>query len=143
MELLSNYGMAATGDEKWVLYVNHTMAKGVKGETGETGIRTPNNELHPKQQQQIMLSVWWKEHGCTASCIGRREEKGTTITAEYYCEQLDRVAGKLRGKQDRVYFLHHNARPHVAKMTRQKLLDLGWSVLPHPPYSPDLSPTDY
>lgn len=69
--------------------------------------------------------------------------EGSTVNAEYYCEQLNRVAEKLRGKHDKVYFLHDNARPHVAKMTRRKLLELGWSVLPHPPYSPDIAPTDY
>ena len=28
-------------------------------------------------------------------------------------------------------------------MTREKLLQLGWITIPHPPYSPDLAPTDY
>ncbi|UYV80338.1 hypothetical protein LAZ67_18002516 [Cordylochernes scorpioides] len=39
--------------------------------------------------------------------------------------------------------LHVNARPHVSMITRQKLNELGYETLDHPPYSPDLSPTDY
>ena len=39
--------------------------------------------------------------------------------------------------------LRDNARPHVGKITQKKLATLDIEVLPHPPYSPDLSPTDY
>ena len=39
--------------------------------------------------------------------------------------------------------MHDNAKPHVARLTNKKLLELGWTVLSHPPYSPDLAPTDY
>ena len=28
-------------------------------------------------------------------------------------------------------------------VTRKKLLELGWEVIPHSPYSPDLAPSDY
>ena len=38
--------------------------------------------------------------------------------------------------------LNDNARPHVAKVTLQKLIDLGYKTWPHPLYSPDLSPSD-
>uniref|UniRef100_A0A0K0F2C8 Histone-lysine N-methyltransferase SETMAR n=1 Tax=Strongyloides venezuelensis TaxID=75913 RepID=A0A0K0F2C8_STRVS len=39
--------------------------------------------------------------------------------------------------------LHDNARPHVSKTTLQKLNDLKYETLRHPPYSPDLAPTDF
>jgi len=42
-----------------------------------------------------------------------------------------------------VIFHHNNARPHTSLMTRQKLRELGWKVLMHPPYSPDIAPSDY
>lgn len=142
MELLTSHRTTewlrdlVTGDEKWVIYINHTRKRQWL-RAGETGVPTPKNDLHPKQ---VMLSVWWNMAGIVHWEL---LPAGSTVTAEYYCEQLDHVAEKLCGKVDKVYFLHDNARPHVAKMTRQKLLELGWSVLPHPPYSPDIAPTDY
>ena len=36
-----------------------------------------------------------------------------------------------------------NARPHVSLMTRQKLLQLAWEVLIHPPYPPDMASLDF
>ena len=36
-----------------------------------------------------------------------------------------------------------NARPHVSLMTRQKLLQLGWEGLIHPPSSLDIAPSDF
>ena len=73
----------------------------------------------------------------------------TTITAALYRDQLGRVVTKLTIQRPslvnrkRVILLHDNARPHVAKMTHEKIVELGWEVLPHPPYSPDLGPSDY
>jgi hypothetical protein len=71
--------------------------------------------------------------GCQWNYSLGNSSNGCTITADLYCQQLDRVAKKLKGKQDRIYYLHDNARPHVAKSTREKLLKLGWITVPHPP----------
>ncbi|KAG5330336.1 SETMR methyltransferase, partial [Acromyrmex heyeri] len=42
-----------------------------------------------------------------------------------------------------VSLLHDNARPHVAASTTALLNQFSWDVLTHPPYSPDLAPSDY
>ena len=39
--------------------------------------------------------------------------------------------------------LHDNIHLHITQPTFQKLNELGYEVWPHPPHSPDLSPTDY
>ena len=39
--------------------------------------------------------------------------------------------------------MHDNAPAHRALATRKKLVYLGFQYLDHPPYSPDLAPSDY
>ncbi|KAG5316286.1 MOS1T transposase, partial [Pseudoatta argentina] len=67
-----------------------------------------------------------------------------------YRLQLIRLSRALREKRpeyeqrhDKVIFLHDNARPHVARIVKKYLETLKWDVLPHPPYSPDIAPSDY
>jgi len=69
-----------------------------------------------------MLSVWW---GVKGNIHWELLPPDCTMTADLYCQQLNRVAAKLQGNQDRIYFLQDNARPHIAKSTREKLLKLG------------------
>jgi len=38
---------------------------------------------------------------------------------------------------------HDNARPHAARITQDKIRELDLEVLQHPPYSPDIAPSDY
>jgi histone-lysine N-methyltransferase SETMAR len=42
-----------------------------------------------------------------------------------------------------VLFLHDNGPAHRALATQKKLAYLGFQCLDHPPYSPDLAPSDY
>ena len=42
-----------------------------------------------------------------------------------------------------VLFLHDNAPAHRALATHKKLAHLGFQCLDHPPYSPELAPSDY
>jgi len=73
---------------------------------------------------------------------------GQTINAEYYSSLLvqlkDILKEKRRGKFIKgVLFLQDNAPAHRTLATQKKLDYLGFQWLDHPPYSPDLAPTDY
>jgi len=50
---------------------------------------------------------------------------------------------KRRGKVTKVVLFLHNVPAHRALATRKKLAYLGFECLDHPPYSPDLAPSDY
>jgi len=56
----------------------------------------------------------------------------------------DILKEKHRGKATKgVLFLHDNAPAHRALGTQKKLAYLGFQCFDHPPYSPDLVPSDY
>ena len=48
-----------------------------------------------------------------------------------------------RSERRKVRLLHDNPRAHTAKVLMQKLEELGWETLAHPPYWPDLAPSGY
>lgn len=147
-ELLQMYKTAnfldkiITGDEKWIVYNNVQRTKEWRS-SGQSASQVAKPEVH---QRKVLLSVWWSKRG-----IEHYEvlPNGQTITSEIYRQQLDRLLVKLRKNRPElinrkgVLLQHDNARPHVAKSTVKHINDFAWSVLPHPPYSPDLAPSDY
>ena len=131
-----------TCDEKQILYDNRRrLAQWL--DRDEAPHHFPKPKLH---QKKVMVTVWWSAAGLIHHSF---LNTGETITAEKYCQQIDKMHHELRRMCPRLVnmkgpiLLHDNARPHIAKPTLQKLNELGYETLPHPPYSPDLSPTDY
>ena len=93
-----------------------------------------------------MLFIWWDWKGVLYHELLLENE---TINSNKYCSQLDQLIAALDEKhpelvnRKRTIFHQDNARLHVSLTTRQKLLQLGWEVLIHPPYSPDIAPSDF
>jgi histone-lysine N-methyltransferase SETMAR len=132
---------AVTCDEKWFLYDiprrrHHWLAP------REHVPKQQKPPLHPKK---FMLCVWWTTRG-----IVHREllPAGQRINATVYSEQLESIHEKLKTKEPAlvirkgVVLLHDNAKPHVAKVTRETIIRLRWETLVHPQYSPDIAPSD-
>lgn len=73
---------------------------------------------------------------------------GTTINANRYCETLENLRRAIQNKRRGVLtkgvrFHQDNARPHIACVTIDLINKCGWDTVTHPPYSPDLAPSDY
>jgi [histone H3]-lysine36 N-dimethyltransferase SETMAR len=125
-----------------MLYIN-TRRKNQWLSPGQKPVPVPKTGPHIKK---VLLCVWW-------DCVGIINfevlEPGQTITSDLYCKQLERLNQALMEKRPglisigEVILQHDNARAHSAKKTQQKIKELGWEVLPHPPYSPDIAPSDY
>lgn len=94
-----------------------------------------------------MLCIWWDQLGVV---YYESLNPSETITGALYRTQLMRLSRALKEKRPQYYsrhekiiLLHDNARPHVAAPVKKYLETLDWEVLPHPPYSPDIAPSDY
>jgi len=92
-----------------------------------------------------MASVFWDKRGVIHVHF---LPHGATIISEYYCRVLSYVHTRLRKKRPGlitkgVLFLQDNARALTVHRITCTLQQLGWEVLPHPAYSPDLAPSDF
>ncbi|KAE9415740.1 hypothetical protein Angca_002693, partial [Angiostrongylus cantonensis] len=71
------------------------------------------------------------------------------ITAEKYYHRSDEIHRKLQQQRPALVnrkgpiLLHDNVRLHVVEPALQRLNELGYDTLPHPPYSSNLLPTNY
>ena len=132
-----------TGDEKWIHYDNPKRQKSW-GLPGHASTSTARPNIHGSK---LLLCIWWDQLGVIYYELLK---PGETITGDRYRTQLMRLSKALKEKRpqyaerhDKVILQHDNARPHVALPVKKYLETLKWEVLFHPPYSPDLAPSDY
>ena len=89
-----------------------------------------------------MLCILWDQLGVVYYELLKSTE---TITDEQYRTQfepsIERQMAAIQ-RHDKMILQPDNARPHVAKVVKTYLETLKWEV-PHPPYSPDVAPSDY
>ena len=107
---------------------------------------------HPVPKKNPSAKIPWKT--TRLDSFGSRRHpphwlssKGQT-NAEYNLSLLVQLREVLREKRrvnltKRFLIFHDNAPPHRSIATQKRLSYLGFQCLHHPPYSPDLAPSDY
>ena len=130
-------------DEKWIHYDNPKRKK-LYVKPGQAAKSTAKPNIHGVK---VMLCIWWNQKGVLYYELLK---PGETINGERCLTQLIRFKRAIAEKRpeyatrhEAIIFHHENARPHVAIPVKNYLENSGWKILPHPPYSPDLAPSDY
>ena len=95
--------------------------------------------------RKVMATVFWDAEGIV---LVDYLEHGSTITGPYYADLIGKVRAALkkkrRGKLRRgVLFHQDNAPAHTSSQALAAIQNAGFELLRHPPYSPDLAPSDF
>lgn len=133
-----------TGDETWVHHYQPE-SKQASMQWKHKDSPTPTKFRVVPSAGKVMATVFWDMKGVL---LIEFQERGRSVTAASYCSLLERLKTAIKNKRPGlltrgVILLHDNARPHTARLTVEAVDNLGLEVLPHPPYSPDLAPSDY
>lgn len=89
----------------------------------------------------LMLTIFWDMKGIIKVDFAASDVK---INSDYYAQLIKEIRGKRqkRGKTE-LWLLHDNAPIHTSHLTKATIDSCGLSLVPHPPYSPDLAPSDF
>lgn len=133
-----------TTDETWVHYFIPESQQSSR-EWRHTSSPKPKRARRSRSAGKVMATFFWDWQGVIHVDF---LTDARTVNAAYYSDLLATdVKEKIRSKRKtggkRVAFLQDNARPHTAKTTMETLRKLKWNLLTHPPYSPDLAPSDF
>jgi len=93
---------------------------------------------------KVMCTVFWDRKGLILlDFLG----PGQTINSDCYITTLPKLKTRISGvrpeKKTTFLLQYDNTRPHTSLKTVEHIVKLAWAVVPHPPYSPDLAPSDF
>lgn len=138
-------GRIITGDETWVHHYEPE-SKRESMQWIEKGDPSPTKFKAKRSMGKVLYIVFWDVDGII---LLHQVPAGQTVNAKYYSNcLLTSLASALRTKRPHlrhssILFQHDNAPCHTANLTTETLENLGWELLEHPPYSPDIAPSDY
>ena len=133
-----------TQDECWIHHYEPE-CKVQSMQWKHTGSPTPRKAKLGKSAGKIMASVFWDSDGILMIDY---LAKGKTINGIYYADLIEKlriaIKQKRPGKLSKTVIFHQdNAPSHKSAVAMAAIRKAGFEMLDHPPYSPDLAPSDY
>lgn len=133
-----------TGDETWLHHYDPE-SKQESMQWKHTDSPPPVKFRTAPSAGKIMCTIFWDTQGVIL--IDYLPHK-TTMTSSYYAELLHRLRGAIKEKRRGMIssiplLLQDNAPVHTGQVAMAALQECSFQILSHPPYSPDLAPSDY
>ena len=128
--------MFCYGQPYTIIYVPESMDWKFPGKKVKHKLRA--SAFHRKS---LMLTIFWDASG---PILVDFVDNSQTINSEYYINLLQetrRCRRKPNGSE--LYLLRDNAPIHTSHATTAAISKTGLVPLAHPPYSPDLAPSDF
>lgn len=134
-----------TGDETWICYASPESKRQSMEWHHAQSPNKPKKFKTVLSTRKLMATIFWDWRGVLLIDFMPR---GDTINANAYCETLKKLRRAIQNRRrgllsNGVILVHDNARPHAAGLTQQLLQQFKWETFNHPPYSPDLAPSDF
>jgi histone-lysine N-methyltransferase SETMAR len=130
-----------TGDESWFYFANHYNRIWLLPDS-----EVPTRVRNTINADKVMLTVFWSPLGFAVVEVLAKKK---TFTSDYFCETIctklvtcaPEETRRVGGRQLTVHM--DNASPHRSKQTTEFMRKSRLISAPHPPYSPDLAPSDF
>uniref|UniRef100_H2ZS50 Mos1 transposase HTH domain-containing protein n=1 Tax=Latimeria chalumnae TaxID=7897 RepID=H2ZS50_LATCH len=133
-----------TGDEMWI----HIWDPETKCESMQWKHRAsppPKKFRSQPSASKVMAPIFWDAKGVLLTDYMPHK---TRMTGEYYASLMWKLRQAIKEKRQGmltkgVLLLHDNVPVHNACVAQAAIHECGFKQLNHPPYSPDLAPSDY
>jgi [histone H3]-lysine36 N-dimethyltransferase SETMAR len=138
-------GDIITGDESW-FYHRKIKSKQESKAWLSKGQHPPTEVRRQQFEKKTMFVIFFMT---TGPLLIHQLPSGTFINALYYRDEcLKSLVRKLHKKRpssttNGIKLHHDNARPHMNDIVFDYLQEEKIKVMAHPPYSPDLAPSDF
>jgi len=126
-----------------VLYCD-PLSKRESMEWRKPGDALPRKAKVTQSTKNIMATIFWD---CRGILLNDFKERNTIVNATYFASLLhklcDAIKERRRGMLSRVVrLLYDNVPVHTAAVAKSAVKECGVDEIKHPPYSPDLAPSD-